>query len=416
LASQTERKSRGFLDSFERAIGATVGRTYDSARLSQEAAYQAASLRSGAVERKSSNTSPVPRLPFSGKGNSVAEAVPSADELLGSEGNPFLAAIRDNFGTRPPPSKPDPKPQKDEIQIVKSPPPAPSNTTNQEVTLTSRTPPEAGSINYSSAYIFVGDLGNHKLQISAATKSGPASYALTVDGILGTVSFNSGLNLGPQQSFWVGHTDSNMGAQVVVTDSARSAAYLYSRVGPDQLVVRDNFVIPVADAIVSGVVLSDINNDGLDDLVVGVWFPEADQSYIYLFLQKNDTFVYNRRFLVNVPIGGIHISRSGGQKRILAVDQSLVLAEMLTLEETGTLVSRVADVVPVRKQDTKLILSDGRPLWIRLVEFSDATFLGSYTADSAFSLIGAVENSGMLPSMAVGDLQQNGQRRCWVHF
>jgi hypothetical protein len=336
------------------------------------------------------------------------------DALLGSDDNPFITAIKDNFGNRPTVPTPDLKPQKEASAVVKSPPPTAPPPSNQEVGRTEVSQVEGGSTKYSNAYIYVGDMGNHRLQISAALKTGSQSFSLTVDGILGTVRFEPGLNLGPLQSFAVSRGGAQTG--VVVTDGILNSIYLYTAASGEQFVAGDGFYVPIIGAVIVGATLSDVNNDGLADLVAGVWFPESGQSFVYLFLQKDGTFVYSRRFLTDLSIGGIHVDRSGGNTTILAVDQSLGQAELVTLDSNGSEQTRVSNVLPVRKQDTKITLSDGKPLWIRLAEFVNVTFLGSYSASGEFGLIGAVENSGQLPSMAIGDLQQSGQRRCWLHF
>ncbi len=355
------------------------------------------------------------RFPVISKsGNASLEPAPAGlDALLGSDDNPFIAAIKENFGTRPLPPAPEPKPQKEESAVVKSPPAPTPPSTDQEVGRVVAQI-EGGSAKYSNAYVYVGDMGNHHLQISAAAKTGPQSFAVTVDGILGIVRFESGLNLGPLQSFSVSRAGTQAG--VVVVDGVFNSIYLYTAVAPDQFVAGDGLYIPIAGAVIAGATLSDVNSDGLVDLIVGAWFPDSEQSFVYLFLQKDGTFVYNRRFLTDISIGGVYVSRSGGVTSILAVDQSLALAELLTLDTSGSAQSRVGSILPVRKQDTKITLSDGRPLWIRLAEFADVTLLGSYSAAGEFGLIGAVENAGPLPSMAIGDLQQGGQRRCWLHF
>ncbi|MBI4454441.1 MAG: VCBS repeat-containing protein [Acidobacteria bacterium] len=366
------------------------------------------------------------RMSVSAKTESVATDPPKSarvDTTTVPERNPFLAAIRDKFESQQSSvvaseTARQERPQQEEKEtfVAKSTPPlAPAGETREEVKQTAPMQREASTPNRNSAsYVVVGDFGSRKLEMVGVTKSN--SYSFTLDGNRGSLNFDSGLDFGPFQSFWLGKAGSQPFPSIVVADWYWNAVDWY--LGQDQgaFVFQSGFYFP--GGIPAGAAASDVNSDGALDLIVASpprGTDLVDQGLLDLYLQKNGSFVYQRRIAVGFSIGAIHVTRSGGQTRVLAVDQTLSNGEVLTLDATGLVLTRFSNVPFIHRQDAKLTFSNGKVVGIRLAEFGDAAFLGSFE-DGEFHLIAAVENAGPLPFMAVGDLKQDGQRRCWLHF
>lgn len=340
-----------------------------------------------------------------------------SDTIADGEVNPFLDAIRDNFeNIVSPVASPDPvsqqRQQQEEVSEIKSPPNPPSAEQDASQLLPIRG--ESTAPSRSSAYVVVGDFGDRQLQIAGATKSSP--YAFNLEGNRGLVHFEGGLDLGPHQAFWLGNAGARQSAGMVVTDGSLNLIDWYSGTGQGQFVFENGFYFSAGS--VAGAAASDLNADGATDLIVGSHLLNSDLSnegFAYLYFQQKGTFVLQRRIFLGFPLGGIHVARSGAHTRILAVDYSLTAGQVVLLDAAGTILSQQSILSPVRRQDVKLTFSSGNIVLVRLAEFSDVTFLGAFE-EGQHHLIAAVENGGPLPFLAIGELRQDGQRRCWVHF
>ncbi|MBI3939502.1 MAG: FG-GAP repeat protein [Acidobacteria bacterium] len=336
-----------------------------------------------------------------------------------AESNPFLAAIRENFG--------DPLGQDSNLTPAPTPPPAPSQT--EVVPESATTPPASGGLevaqtlppklenappSYSSAFVVIGDFGGRKLQMARAAKSSESSFV--VEGSASVVRFESGLDFGPLQSLWLGGAAVQPFPDMVVVDASLNLVDWYSGVERGQFVFQNGFYF--SPGVPAGAATADINGDRVTDLLIGgpLRSSESDDlGLVYLYFQQNRNFVLQRRILVGFPIGALHVTRSGGQTRVLAVDSSLTRGELITLDAAGFPQGQPVSVSAVERQDARLTFSSGASVLVRLAHFADAAFLGSYGPDG-FHLIGAVESRGAVPFIAIGDVRQDGQQRCWVHF
>ncbi|MBI2822460.1 MAG: FG-GAP repeat protein [Acidobacteria bacterium] len=366
-------------------------------------------------------------------GTGEPEANSAADS---ARTNPFLVAIRDILGSdaaaavtaqvpsasgtnqdQQPPSKPEPQPSPprppvEEVSTGRTVPAPPSP--NREVAQSLPQGTESSAPTYSGAFIIVGDFGDHRLQMVRATKSSRFSFLL--EGDLGLVPFESGLDFGPLQSFWLGGSSVHPAGDLVVSDRNFNLIDWYSGTGPGTFLFQSGFYFSAG--ILGGAAASDINGDGLPDLVVGSQPTSAefaDQGIVYLYHSRNGAYVYQRGIFVGFPVGAIHVTRSGGRTRILAVDRTLSRGQVLSVDSTGLVLGDPVNVLPLQQQETKLTFSDGKDVWVRLAEFAEVTFLASFSREG-FHPIASIEKAGRLPYLAIGELNQDGQRRCWVHF
>lgn len=337
------------------------------------------------------------------------------------ETNPFVAAIRDNFGAHaanaPPPAQP-PAPQKEDTAMVKSPTPPPASS-GQETAPTVRTGVEMPAA-VKNQTVLIGDFGSHQLQILNANKTEGHSFA--VDGSATPIRFDSGLDLGPVQSFVFSQPSSQDFPDMLIMDRRYGLVDIYAGIASGKFAFKDGFTFSGGEGEMDGAAAVDIDGDGAKDLVVATHilaYDSSNQGFLYIFLSRNSAFTFQKRIPLAFPAGGLYSTRLGEQVGILAVNQTLSFGELVVLDTNIAVTMHAENLTPTRRQDAKLNFTDGRPVWMRLVEFAefgiDVNFIGAFE-DRDFYLVGVLDNLRPFPFLALGDLEQKGQRRCWIRF